>query len=115
MNSLEDIDASQFEDASLFYEMEFVFILNKIYLFCEDIIKKGKYLENNEDKVRDFIYLNYLSNPAIKTKYDLYYHFECEPKEFGSTEGYLDIKICNENIFHNPNEYYIIECKRLDN
>lgn len=116
MSLFDDIDASAFkENAQYYYEMEFLLILSKIVLCYKKIISNGERLENNEDKIRDYIHCNYLNNQAVCNELNLSYHFECEPKEYGSSEGYLDIKIFNENIFSNPSEYYIIECKRLNN
>lgn len=116
MSSFEELDASAFkENAEYYYEREFLLILSKITLCYKKIISNSDQLENNEDKIRDHLHCNYLNNQAVRNALNLFYHFECEPKEYGSSEGYLDIKIFNENIFSNPSEYYIIECKRLNN
>lgn len=115
MSLFDDIDATAFQEAKNYYEEEFLFILSKIVLCYKRIVSNREFLENNEDKIRDYIHNNYLNNQAVRNELGLLYHFECEPKEYGSKEGYLDIKIFNGNIFSNPDEYYIIECKRLNN
>lgn len=116
MSLFDDIDASAFkENARFYYEREFLIILSKIILCYKKIISHGEKVENNEGKIRDYIHNNYLNNQAVRSELNLFYHFECEPKEYGSSEGYLDIKIFNANIFSNPSEYYIIECKRINN
>lgn len=115
MSDFEEIDASSFEEAKDFYNEEFLFVLSKIVLCYKKIISNGEKVNNNEDSIRDYIHLNYLNNQAIRNELELLYHFECEPKEFGVSDGYLDIKIFNSNIFSNPSEYFVIECKRLNN
>jgi hypothetical protein len=109
-------DASIFkQNAKLYYEGELVTILNKISECHLISVALNDRYSNNEDSIRDYLHCNYLNNIAIRQKIGLSYHFECEPKEFGVGEGYLDIKVFNANIFTNPSEYFIIECKRLDN
>ena len=116
MSTFDGIDASPFkENARYYYEREFLLILSKIVLCYKKIISNGERLKNNEDNIRDYIHNNYLNNKVVRSELNLCYHFECEPKEYGSSEGYLDIKIFNDNIFSNPQEYYILECKRLNN
>lgn len=115
MSLFTDIDGSPFLDnAKKFYKAEFLLILEKFCIFYNLIIEQNQQLTNDEDQIRDFIYLNYLRDQQIRDKYGFDYHCECEPKEFGINDGYLDFKICNANIFKNQFEYYIIECKRLD-
>ena len=115
MNEFDEIDASAFEEAKNIYEKEFIFILSKIAICYKKIVTIGENLANNEDAIRDHIHCNYLNNQTVLNELNLLYHFECEPKEYGSTDGYLDIKIFNSNIFQNKSEYYIIECKRINN
>ncbi|MBB2146834.1 hypothetical protein GM921_15125 [Pedobacter sp. LMG 31464] len=108
-------DASVFkQNAKLYYEGELVSILNKISQCHSISLSFNDLYRNNEDSIRDQLHCNYLNNTEIKKKIGLRYHFECEPKEFGVGEGYLDIKVFNANIFKNPSEYFIIECKRLN-
>lgn len=115
MSEFEEIDASAFEEAKNIYEKEFLFILSKIALCYKRIVQNGEDLTNNEDAIRDHIHCNYLNNQTVLNELNLLYHFECEPKEFGTSDGYLDIKIFNSNIFQNKSEYFIIECKRINN
>ncbi|MBS0026714.1 hypothetical protein ACTJJ0_01770 [Chitinophaga sp. 22321] len=115
MSLFDEIDASLFLEAGFIYETELLSIMSKIVTCYEKIKVNGDKVLNNEDNIRDHLYCNYLNNPFIRNELDLSYKFECEPKEFGTAEGYLDFKVFNENIFRNTDEYYIIECKRLNN
>jgi len=115
MMAFENTDASNFLDnARFYYDRELLNILDKIVICYGLILANGELVSNNEDSIRDYIHCNYLNNIEVRTRLNFSYHFECEPKEFGTNDGYLDIKVFNENIFANPSEYYIIECKRLD-
>ena len=115
MISFENTDASSFLDnAKYYYDRELLNILEKIALCYTRIVENYELVLNNEDAIRDYIHCNYLNNIDIRNELNFSYHFECEPKEYGVNDGYLDIKVFNENIFANPSEYYIIECKRLD-
>lgn len=108
-------DASAFkQNAKLYHEGELLNILEKISDCHLISLAKGDQYVNNEDSIRDYLHCNYLNNVSVRQKIGLNYHFECEPKEFGVGDGYLDIKVFNSNIFNNPSEYFIIECKRLD-
>jgi hypothetical protein len=72
-------------------------------------------LENDENKIRDNILLNYLKNDEIRRKIDLLqWNFEREVQEDHSV-GRTDIKIISPNTFEKQEAYYILECKRLDN
>lgn len=115
MSIISKIDASAFEDAAYYYEEEFKSILNKIFLCYCKLVANKQFVSNDENMIRDYLYINYLNNPTVRNELELFYHFECEPKEFGISSGFIDIKVFNQNIFHNPSQYFIIECKRLDN
>ncbi len=110
------MDAKGFDESKGFYESEFVRVLAMIVACYKMLISNNEKVANNENEIRDFIYLHYINNPAIRKKLDFTdFNFECEPKEFGSTVGYLDLKVANMDIFNNPEAYYLIECKRLNN
>lgn len=116
MMFFDNFNANSFKgNAQVYYESELELIMKKIYQCYLKLIAETDRLENDEDKLRDYLHCNYLNNVTIKKEIGLTYHFECEPKEFGTSDGYLDIKVFNSNIFDDPKEYYIIECKRLDN
>ena len=81
MSTFTETNASGFAEASIFYELEFLSILDKIVTFYKRIIDNCEVVENNEDKIRDYLHCNYLNNIQAKNEIGLNYHFECEPKE----------------------------------
>ena len=109
------LDASNFNGSTLFYEKQFEEILSKISI-CYQLMKADKVvLENDENKIRDLLLLNYLKNNEIRRKVDLLqWHFEREVQEDHSI-GRTDIKVISPNTFKKQEAYYILECKRLDN
>ncbi len=111
----EKINASKFVESESIYKAELLSILSMILNCQQHIAKLGVKIPNHEEKIRDYLYINYLNSQDMLNRFDLKYHFECEPKEFGTTLGYLDLKVFNQNIFDNPEQYFIIECKRLNN
>jgi len=110
----DEMNASIFTESKELYEAELFFILSKIFVCHKMMISSAINLKNDEEVIRDSLYTGYLNSQEILNEVDLHYHFECEPKEFGVGEGYLDIKVFNQNIFTNAKAYYTIECKRLD-
>ncbi len=109
------LDASNFSGSIPFYDNEFEKILSKITI-CYQLMKTDKVvLENDENKIRDILLLNYLKNDKIREKVDLLeWHFEREVQEDHSI-GRTDIKVISPNTFKKQKAYYILECKRLDN
>ena len=65
------LDASNFNGSTLFYEKQFEEILSKISV-CYQLMKTDKVaLENDENKMRDILLLDYLKNDEIRRKIDL--------------------------------------------
>ncbi|MFN5983990.1 MAG: hypothetical protein ACK476_11135 [Fluviicola sp.] len=112
---LGSLDASNFSGSIPFYDNEFEKILSKITI-CYQLMKTDKVvLENDENKIRDILLLNYLKNDEIRRNVDLLkWHFEREVQEDHSI-GRTDIKVISSNTFEKQEAYYILECKRLDN
>jgi hypothetical protein len=109
------LDASEYKESSFIYEYEFERILSKIVVCYQMMIKSNCILYNNENKIRDYLLLNYLKNDSLRREIDLLdYHFEREVPEDLSI-GRTDIKIISKNTFEIQEAYYIIECKRLNN
>ncbi len=79
-------------------------------------------IENHEEKIRTHLVENYLENDEVRNQTALStvnLRFEAEAQEkydkaIESYEGRVDIKVISENYLSNRNDYYIIECKRLD-
>lgn len=108
------LDASNFSGSIPFYEKQFEEILSKVTI-CYKLMKTDKVaLENDENKIRDSLLLNYLKNDQVRRGINLlHWHFEREVQEDYSI-GRTDIKIISPNTFTKQEAYYIIECKRLN-
>jgi len=109
------LDASSFSGSIPFYEKQFEEILTKVTV-CYQLMKADKVsLENDENKIRDVLLLNYLKNNQVRKDICLLqWHFEREVQEDHSI-GRTDIKVISPNTFEKQEAYYILECKRLDN
>jgi hypothetical protein len=71
-------------------------------------------LNNDENEIRDVLYLNYLNNNSIRNKIGLTdYFFDREIQE-DTTNGRTDIRVISIDSFKDTSAYYIIECKRID-
>jgi len=113
------LDASSFAPSSKIYEIEFKNILTGITTCYRMMVKDKVPAPNDENKIRDILYNNYLNNNKIRNISKLtYYIFDCEVAEYdknGNSTGFLDYKISTLNTFIESSSYYSIECKRLDN
>ncbi len=109
------LNAKKYRDSVAFYDTSFENLLSKITL-CYMLMKSQKLtLENDENKIRNVLLLNYLKNNKVRKKIEITcWHFEREVPE-DETVGRTDIKIISPNTFLIQEAYYIIECKRLDN
>ena len=110
----DELDISNFEQISIIYSEEFENILSKIYICYQYILADNVVLTNNENAIRDILYLNYLNNDAVRAKILLTdYLFSRESME-NNSNGRVDLCIKNEQSFIDTDAYYIIECKRLN-
>ena len=101
-------------------------IIDKILICSEmmvvDCINSNISIENHEEKIRNYLYENYLNNNYVRNKVGLKQiklGFIIEaPEKYNVNEktylGRVDIKVVSENWFRNCNDYFIIECKRID-
>jgi len=111
----ESIDTSRFKHKKVFCNQEFEDILAGIITCYHSIISNKIPLpSNDENHIRDIILYEYLKNKKFKDEhYPLYnYQFDLETFE---KDGRVDIRILSINPYLGDYEYYIIECKRLDN
>lgn len=109
------LNATIYQGSDSFYEKSFEVLLSKITL-CYLLMKSQKViLENKENKIRDVLLIDHLSNNAVRVQLKmLHWHFEREVPE-NTTVGRTDIKVISANTFLIQEAYYILECKRLDN
>jgi hypothetical protein len=78
------------------------------------------FIENNENKIKNKLYKDYLNNQNIREELGLnQYLFKTETgmiDENYNEKGYSDIEVIDlEGSFKSTDAFYIIECKRLDN
>jgi hypothetical protein len=110
-----ELSASGFLFNQQIYFSEFEILLSKVAICYNLMVQDKVQLPNNENGIRDVLVNQYINNPEIKRRLEIKYfiHPEVpEPKSAGRT----DIHISKPDTYYNQNEeYYIIECKRLDN
>ncbi len=117
---MDNLNASAFKYNNEPYELEFERILTGITACYKMMIKDNISVPlNDENRIRDILYYNYLNNDKVRNNLKIrYYIFDCEVAEYdkgGNLTGYLDFKISTQNTFIESNSCYIIECKRLNN
>ena len=91
-------------------------------LMYQEYLNGNKTIPNHEEKIRSILLDKYLDNDSIRDELNLgrtYLRFIPEvPENFneedGTYKGRLDIKVISENTLKSRNDYYTIECKRLD-
>ena len=111
------LNAAIFKFALPFYSTSFETLLSKITLCYQFMIRDNVSLENNENKIRDVLLINYLSDNAVRKRIGLLpWNFEREVAEDRLTGrvGRTDIKVITLDTFTDQTAYYIIECKRLN-
>jgi hypothetical protein len=109
-----EINASSYDYNGVFYNAEFEDILSKIIICYRLMLADNVMLSNDENQIRDVLYLNYLNKDSVRKSIGLKdYYFDRETQE-DRTAGRTDIRILTANSFIETEAYYIIECKRLD-
>ncbi len=114
------MNADKFVEAELIYESEFKQVLS-FFIDCHSQMikahKKSK-IENNENKIRNRLFKDYLTSNKIKASANLFpCRFECESAEIDNDYnevGYTDIKVLTQASLNTSDAYFIIECKRID-
>lgn len=109
-----ELNASGYGYNGAFYNAEFEDILSKIIASYRLMLSDNRTFANDENQIRDVLYLSYLNNDEVRKKIGLQrYYFDRETSE-DRTVGRTDIRILTANSFLETAAYYIIECKRLD-
>ena len=113
---LSGINASSFVHSLEIYEIEFKNILNGITYCYKMMISNNVSLANNENRIRDVLRKDYLNNREIRNNIGFTgkYSFDREVPE-DNDRGKVDIKVATQDTLTEPEAYYIIECKRLNN
>jgi len=106
----------QFKYSELVLDEQFVAILRGIARAHRAMLVDCPVIENNEPKIRNYLFEHYLNDSLFKEQNGLeLFHFEPEPAVIkdGEEIGYIDIKVINF-CNYSPKSFYILECKRLD-
>ena len=103
------------------YVEEFTRVGKFLVYSYNQMVKKHHFLHSNyETYIRNVFVKQYLRDKKAKVKFDVgYLLFEVESGEIdinNNTVGFIDIKVLNlgSNDLTDEDEYYSIECKRLD-
>lgn len=102
-----------------YIDENFEFILSQIYLCYKKMLTDYDSIENNENKIKNRLYKDYLDNQTIREELGLNnFLFKTETGfidgKYNET-GYTDIEIIDlKRSFYTTKSSYIIECKRLD-
>lgn len=109
-----ELNASGYAYNSTFYNTEFELVLSKIIMCYQLMANSGAKIDNDENIIRDHLYLNYLNDNTIRREVGLKdYYFDREIQE-DRTNGRTDIRILSSYSFEDTDAYYILECKRLN-
>jgi len=109
--------ADIFRYSELAYDEQFIVILEGIVIAFNNMLSDFNSIENKETTIRNYLCKNYLQNDTFRQKYFLIpFDFDAESAVIkdGQEVGYIDIKIKTVESFQNTQNYYTIECKRLD-
>lgn len=114
---------SNFSHTHFVRQKEFRNILTKVRkcfdIMSSDISNTGQLLRNDENEMRDKLHYDYLNNKNIRSQVRLNgYLFNPETpsdEKQGNKRGRTDFKvIIKSRTFDNPQEFFTIECKRID-
>lgn len=121
MSGFKNKDLNSFAKKSIFNDLvNFIFVsldnMKQIHIF------KNEKIQNNEERIRTHLVANYLNNDEFRNSIGyntLMLRFDIEVPENYKKEkethlGRMDIRVITPNFFKNSQDYYNIECKRID-
>lgn len=117
------INLGNFSRIHFVKQKEFKSILAKIVMcyemMCDDCVTQKRALPNNENQLRDILHYEYLNIKRIRAKVNLNQYLFVpevpEDRQKDDTRGRTDLRvIIKSRTFENPQEYFTIECKRID-
>ncbi len=117
---MRELNASKLGDIQSFYlKKDFEFVMSKIYDCYLRMLDKYSKIENNENKIRNRLYKDFLSPVQVKELLGLNnWIFHPEVPEIDDDyheHGRTDIMFySSKEYIKDENAYYVIECKRLD-
>jgi len=102
-----------------YIDSNFEYILIQIYKCYQKMLMDYDLIENNENKIKNRLYKDYLNNQSIRNELGLnQYLFKTETAmidENYDEKGYSDIEIIDlKGSFKSTEAFYVIECKRID-
>jgi len=109
--------ADIFKYSELAYDEQFIVILEGIVSAFNNMLLDFSSIENKETTIRNYLCKNYLQNDIFREKHSLIpFSFDAESAiiKDGQEIGYIDIKIKTAESFQKTQNYYTVECKRLD-
>ncbi len=104
---------------TFYIDENFEFILTQIHKCYKKMLIDYEFIENNENKIKNRLYRDYLDNQLIIDDLKLNgYRFKTETgfvDENYNEIGYSDIEVIDLiSSLKNKDSFYIIECKRID-
>jgi len=103
-----------------YIDSNFEFILTQMYKCYQKMLVDYDSVENNENKIKNRLYKDYLNNQNVRDELGLnQYLFKTETGMIDddyNEKGYSDIEVIDlKGSFKSTKAFYIIECKRIDN
>mgnify|MGYP001549797100 CR=1 FL=1 len=113
------LDASAFTKSNIYLDREFEFILSGVYKCYQKMLVDYSAIENNENKIRNRLYKDYLKSSNVRTWLGLEsYIFHPEVPEIDDNydeSARTDLIVYNALTYaKDETAYYVIECKRID-
>lgn len=113
------LNASAFTKSNIYLDREFEFILNGVYKCYQKMLVDYSRIENNENKIRNRLYKDYLKSSITRTWLGLEnYIFHPEVPEIDENydeSARTDLIVYNALTYvKDETAYYVIECKRID-
>lgn len=105
-----------------FYNIIIRALIKSCKLMVENCYSNKLSIPNHEEKIRTYLLENYLENEEIRciiglSSMSIRFIPEALENYNVSTNTYIgrtDIRVVSKNWFKNSNDYYTVECKRLD-
>ncbi|WP_312813251.1 hypothetical protein [Sedimentibacter sp.] len=97
-------------------------IISKLLICCDlmrdDCIKNSLKINNLEEDIRDYLYVNYLNDDDIMEKVGLdefrFYSEVPENYQNNKPKGRTDLHVFSIDMFKHRKQYFTIECKRIN-